>query len=78
LIENFNHQTCLFNINRKEAISLLLKAMKCADKDLKSNIILLPGSFAKPYRNCLKDKDHRIRALALKRLAEGGGGNLQD
>ncbi len=72
----------LFFEENDRAIPLLLKAMKFADKDLKSEIIFLLGPFAReevvwPLYDMLCDKsedeDHRIRKLALKRLGEEGG-----
>jgi hypothetical protein len=34
------------------------------------------GDYPEVYRKCLKDKDDRIRELALKRLAEEAGASV--
>ena len=59
----------LFSQGSDRAIPLLLKAIKYADKDLKSKIIIFLGTFA-------KDEAPRIRKLALKRLDEEAGSCL--
>jgi len=59
----------LFSQGSDRAIPLLLKAIKYADKDLKSKIIIFLRAFA-------KDEAPRIRKPALKRLDEEAGSCL--
>jgi HEAT repeat protein len=74
----------LFNLWRfyskgEEVTQFYLKYLEHEDADLRFDalVCLLPlvetRDFFDVYRNCLKDKDGRIRELALKRLAEEAG-----
>jgi len=71
----------LFNLWRfyskqKEVISVYLKYLDHADPDLRFDALVLLGSMVEiegyipVYRRCLRDKDPRIRALALRELGE--------
>ena len=71
----------LFNLWRfyskqKEVISVYLKYLDHADPDLRFDALVLLGSIVEieeyipVYRRCLRDKDPRIRALALRELGE--------
>jgi HEAT repeat protein len=79
----------LFNLWRfyskqEEVTSIYLKYLEHEDPDLRFDalVCLRPVTEVREhlevYRKCLKDKDHRIRELALKRLAEEGGGSLSE
>ena len=74
----------LFNLWRfyskgEEVTQIYLKYLEHEDADLRFDalVCLLPlaetRDFFDAYRKCLKDKDSRIRGLALKRLAEEAG-----
>jgi HEAT repeat protein len=79
----------LFNLWRfyskqEEVTSIYLKYLEHEDPDLRFDalVCLRPVTEVREhlevYRKCLKDKDHRIRELALKSLAEEGGGSLSE
>jgi HEAT repeat protein len=65
-----------FYSKQKEVISVYLKYLNHEDADLRFNTLVLLGSiteakdYVSVYRRCLRDKDSRIRALALKKLNE--------
>jgi HEAT repeat protein len=80
-------RSILFNLWRfyskgKEVTEVYLKYLEHADPDLRFDalVCLRPiteaRDYVEVYRKCLKDKDGRIRELALTRLAEDGGGSL--
>lgn len=75
----------LFNLWRfysrqKEVTNVYLKYLEHENPDLRFDALVLLESvkeapkYPEVYRRCLKDEDPRIRELALKRLAEEGGG----
>lgn len=77
----------LFNLWRfyskqKEVISVYLKYLDHEDPDLRFDALVLLGSVVQigeyigVYRRCLRDKDTRIRALALRELGEAGREDL--
>jgi HEAT repeat protein len=77
----------LFNLWRfyskqEEVTSIYLKYLEHEDPDLRFDalVCLRPVTEVREhlevYRKCLKDKDHRIRKLALKRLDEEAGSCL--
>jgi hypothetical protein len=63
-----------FYSKHKEVISVYLTYLNHKDADLRFNALVLLGSISEAkdyvsvYRGCLRDKDFRIRALALKEL----------
>ena len=65
-----------FHSKQKEVISVYLKYLNHENADLRFNTLVLLGSiteakdYVSVYRGCLRDKDPRIRALALKKLNE--------
>jgi HEAT repeat protein len=65
-----------FHFNREKATSVYLKYLEHENPDLRFDALVCLGPIAQVrehldiYRRCLKDKDARIRELALKRLAE--------
>jgi len=65
-----------FYSKHKEVISVYLKYLNHEDADLRFNALVLLGSiteakdYVSVYRRCLRDKDTRIRALALRELNE--------
>jgi HEAT repeat protein len=74
----------LFNLWRfyskqEEVTSIYLKYLEHEDPELRFDALacLRPvtevRNYIEVYRKCIKEKDHRIRELALKRLAEEGG-----
>ena len=71
----------LFNLWRfyskqEEVTKVYLNYLDHEDSEIRLDALVLLGQmtevhdYLEVYRKCLKDKDHRIRALALKRLAE--------
>jgi HEAT repeat protein len=79
----------LFNLWRfyskqEEVRDIYLKYLEHQDPDLRFTalVCLRPVTevrkYLEVYRKCLKDKDHRIRELALKRLAEESGSSLSE
>jgi len=74
-------RTILFNLwrfysKREEVVSIYLKYLNHEDADLRFDALVLLATMTEAmehiatYRKCLKDKDPRIRALALKELNE--------
>jgi len=65
-----------FYSKHKEVISVYLKYLNHENADLRFNALVLLGSiteakdYVSVYRRCLRDKDTRIRALALRELNE--------
>jgi HEAT repeat protein len=65
-----------FYSKHKEVISVYLTYLNHEDADLRFNALILLGSiteakdYVSVYRRCLRDKDTRIRALALRELNE--------
>jgi HEAT repeat protein len=65
-----------FHFNREKVTSVYLKYLEHENPDLRFDALVCLGSITQVrdhlevYRRCLKDKDARIRELALKRLAE--------
>ena len=65
-----------FYSKHKEVISVYLTYLNHEDADLRFNALVLLGSiteakdYVSVYRRCLRDKDTRIRALALRELNE--------
>jgi HEAT repeat protein len=65
-----------FYSKHKEVISVYLTYLNHEDADLRFNALILLGSITEAkdyvsiYRRCLRDKDTRIRALALRELNE--------
>jgi len=77
-------RTILFNLwrfysKREEVTEVYLKYLENEEPELRFDalVCLRPvteaGEYLEVYRKCLKDKDGRIRELALKRLAEEVG-----
>ena len=75
----------LFNLWRfysrqEEVTNVYLKYLEHENPDLRFDALVLLGAvkeaptYPEVYRRCLKDESPRIRELALKRLAEEGGG----
>jgi HEAT repeat protein len=70
-----------FYSKHKEVISVYLTYLNHEDADLRFNALILLGSiteakdYVSVYRRCLRDKDTRIRALALREL---NGVNRED
>ncbi|MBW1674223.1 MAG: HEAT repeat domain-containing protein, partial [Deltaproteobacteria bacterium] len=71
-----------FYSKHKEVISVYLTYLNHEDADLRFNALVLLGSiteakdYVSVYRRCLRDKDTRIRALALKELNEANREDL--
>jgi len=71
-----------FYSKHKEVISVYLKYLNHEDADLRFNALVLLGSiteakdYVSVYRRCLRDKDTRIRALALRELNEANREDL--
>jgi HEAT repeat protein len=71
-----------FYSKHKEVISVYLTYLNHEDADLRFNALVLLGSiteakdYVSVYRRCLKDKDTRIRALALRELNEANREDL--
>jgi HEAT repeat protein len=65
-----------FHFNRQKVIAVYLEYLEHENPDLRFDALVCLGSITQVrdhlevYRRCLKDKDARIRELALKRLAE--------
>ena len=77
-------RSILFNLwrfysKREEVTEVYLKFLDHEDPELRFDALACLGpiteirGYPEVYRKCLKDKDDRIRELALKRLAEEGG-----
>jgi len=78
--------TILFNLWRfdskgERVKEVYLKYLEHDEPDIRFDALVCLGpitetrDYPQVYRKCLKDKDDRIRELALKRLAEDGGEN---
>jgi len=71
-----------FHSKQKEVISVYLKYLNHENADLRFNALVLLGSiteakdYVSVYSRCLRDKDTRIRALALKELNEANRDDL--
>jgi HEAT repeat protein len=71
-----------FYSKHKEVISVYLTYLNHEDADLRFNALVLLGSITEAkdyvavYRRCLRDKDTRIRSLALKELNEANREDL--
>ena len=71
-----------FYSKHKEVISVYLKYLNHEDAGLRFNALVLLGSiteakdYVSVYRRCLRDKDTRIRALALRELNEANREDL--
>ncbi len=76
-------RSILFNLwrfysKREEVTEVYLKFLDHEDPELRFDALVCLGpitevrGYLEVYRKCLKDKDDRIRELALKRLAEEG------
>ena len=71
-----------FYSKHKEVISVYLTYLNHENADLRFNALVLLGSitevkdYVSAYRRCLKDKDTRIRALALRELNEANREDL--
>lgn len=93
LLERLEHgpieqkRCILFNLWRfyskqEEVTNIYLRYLEHENPDLRFDALacLRPVSEVREclevYRRCLKDEDHRIRRLALNRLAEEGGSSL--
>jgi HEAT repeat protein len=79
--------TILFNLWRfdskgERVKEVYLKYLEHDEPDIRFDALVCLGpitetrDYPQVYRKCLKDKDDRIRELALKRLAEDGGENV--
>jgi HEAT repeat protein len=77
-------RTILFNLWRfdskaEKVTNVYLQYLEDEDPELRFDALVCLGPISKPqehldmYGKCLKDKDSRIRELALKRLAEEAG-----
>ena len=77
-------RTILFNLWRfdskgERVTQVYLKSLEHEDPDIRFDALVCLGPITKvqdhleAYRKCLKDKDSRIRELALKRLSEEAG-----
>lgn len=68
-----------FHTKRKEVTEIYLQYLEDENPDLRFDALVCLGPIAETrshldvYRKCLKDRDDRIRELALKRLAEETG-----
>ncbi len=82
-------RSILFNLWRfysksEEVTEVYLKFLDHEDPELRFDALVCLGPITEVrgaievYRKCLNDKDDRIRELALKRLAEEGGGSVLD
>ena len=80
-------KTILFNLWRfdskgERVKEIYLKYLEHEEPDIRFDALVCLGpmtetrDYPEVYRKCLKDKDDRIRELALKRLAEDGGENV--
>jgi len=80
-------KTILFNLWRfdskgERVKEVYLKYLEHEEPDIRFDALVCLGpmtetrDYLEVYRKCLKDKDDRIRELALKRLAEDGGENV--
>jgi HEAT repeat protein len=71
-----------FYSKHKEVISVYLTYLNHENADLRFNALVLLGSiteakdYVSVYRRCLRDKDTRIRALALRELNEANKEDL--
>jgi HEAT repeat protein len=82
-------RSILFNLwrfysKREEVTEVYVKFLDHEDPELRFDALVCLGPITEVrgaievYRKCLNDKDDRIRELALKRLAEEGGGSVLD
>lgn len=95
LLERLEHghldqkRCILFNLWRfyskqEEVTNIYLKYLEHESPDLRFDALVLlePDTELRKYlnvfRKCLKDEDHRIRELALKRLGEESGSSLSE
>ena len=68
-----------FSSREKEVTEVYLKYVEHENPELRFDALVCLGPMTQvrqhgeTYRKCLKDKDERVRELALKRLAEEGG-----
>jgi HEAT repeat protein len=68
-----------FSSREKEVTEVYLKYLEHENPELRFDALVCLGPMTRvrqlgeSYRKCLKDKDERVRELALKRLAEEGG-----
>ena len=68
-----------FSSREKEITEVYLKYLEHENPELRFDALVCLGpmthvcQLGETYRKCLKDKDERVRELALKRLAEEGG-----
>jgi HEAT repeat protein len=68
-----------FSSRKKEVTEVYLKYLEHENPELRFDALVYLGPMTEvrqhgeTYRKCLKDKDERVRELALKRLAEAGG-----
>jgi len=68
-----------FHFDREKVVAEYLKCLRHDNPDLRFDALVCLGTITKVqdhlsvYRNCMSDKDARIRELALKRLVEEGG-----
>jgi HEAT repeat protein len=80
-------KTILFNLWRfdskgERVKEIYLKYLEHEEPDIRFDALVCLGpmtetrDYPEVYRKCLKDKDDRIRELALKRLTEDGGENV--
>jgi HEAT repeat protein len=93
LVDRLDHgppeqkSTILFNLWRfdskgERVKEVYLKCLEHEEPDIRFDALVCLGpitetrEYPQVYRNCLTDKDERIRELALKRLAEEAGSNV--
>ena len=68
-----------FRSKQEEVIEVYLKCLEHEEADVRFNALACLGLLVETrdhlevYRRCLKDRDNRIRGLAIKRLAEDAG-----
>ncbi len=73
-----------FQSKREEVVPVYLSYLDHEDPDLRLEALALLGNVAKArdhlpaYRRCLRDRDERIRLLALRRLGEEYGEVLRE
>ena len=71
-----------FYSKRDKVVSIYLKYLDHEETDLRFDALVLfslvteTSEHIPVYRKCLRDKDHRIRALSLKQLSEVGSEDL--
>jgi HEAT repeat protein len=93
LVDRLDHglleqkSTILFNLwrfdfNGERVKQVYLKYLEHEEPDIRFDALVCLGpitetrDYPQVYRKCLKDKDDRIRELALERLAEEAGANV--